>query len=186
MRRYDRYLSIIRIIVVLAALALGIYVALSPGIVYAPVPRVILFLLVSLLPAVLFGAEAASRFELKIPGFVFATAGAAAVSLGILVTLHHLSKPQQQIAVFHILDEEGQPVTNLDRQGAVQVPLTNEGISITPFVDGNTIVLIFPEQVGECEIRVRPISMGKTYSGKVSYSGNRESALRLGTHLRSN
>jgi hypothetical protein len=160
------------------------YVALSPSVVYAPVPKVVLFLLVSLLPAVLFGAEAASRFQLKMGGFVFATAGAAAVSLGTLLLLTHLSKPQQQIAVFHVFDENGAPVNNLDRQGAVEVPLTSLGISITRFIDGNTVVLIFPEQVGDCDLRIKPLSIGKTYSGKVRYGGNRESELRFGTHLK--
>lgn len=184
MKPPDRYASILRIVVVFAGLGLGMYVALSPGVVYAPVPRVVLFALISLLPAVLFGAEAASRFQLKFGGFVFATAGAAAVSLGTLMLLTYLSKPQQQIAVFHVFDENGTPVNNLDRSGAVEVPVTSQGISITRFIEGNTVVLIFPEQVGECDLRIKPLSMGKTYSGKVRYSGNRESELRLGTHLR--
>ena len=40
-------------------LALMLVVALSPATVYAPTPRVILFLLGGTLPAILFGAKAA-------------------------------------------------------------------------------------------------------------------------------
>jgi len=36
--------------------------------VYAPVPKVILFILISFLPAILFGAEATSQFKLSLPG----------------------------------------------------------------------------------------------------------------------
>ena len=53
----DRYAAILRIVVVLTGLEIGMYITLSPGVVYAPVPSVVLFLLISLLPAVLFRAD---------------------------------------------------------------------------------------------------------------------------------
>lgn len=176
--------SVARIFIAVAILAVGIYVALSPQVVYAPAPKIVLYCLISFLPAILFGAEAAAKFELKLQGFVFSVFGAAAVALGTLILLTYLSKPEQQIAVFHIFDEDGQPVSNLDRHGAVEVPLSNSGLSVTKFIDGNTLVLIFPEQVGECVIRVRPLPIGKTYVGKVAYAGNRESSLAFGNQLK--
>jgi hypothetical protein len=106
MKRPDRHASIFRIIVALTGLGLGMSVPLSPRVVYAAVPRVMLFYY-NLSLAVLFGAEAASRFQLKLGGVFIAAAGAAAVSLGTLMLLTYLSKPQQQIAVFHVFDENG-------------------------------------------------------------------------------
>ena len=41
----------------------------------------------------------------------------------------------------------------------VDVLLTKQGIQVTKFVDNNSIVLIFPEQVDECECRIRPMSL---------------------------
>lgn len=182
----DRQMLILRYVVAIACLIIALYVVLWPAVAYAPVPKVVLFLLISLLPAILFGAEAASRLEFKIPGFVFTTIGAGALCFGGLALLTHYSKPEEQIAVFHILDENQQPVNNLDRPGAVQVLLTGKGLTVTKFLDGNAVVLIFPEQVGECELQIKPSAIGKTYIGKVTYSGNRESDLVFGKQLKAN
>jgi|SRR6185436_132026 len=167
-------------------LLLGLYVALSPSIIYAPVPKIVLLCLISFLPAILFGAEAAAKFDLKLPGFAFTTAGAAAIALGTLLLLSHLTKPEQQIAVYRIVDEQRQPVLGLDREGAVEVQLSNQALAVTKFIDGNNIVLIFPEQVGEVEMLVRPSLTGPTYFGKVSYAGNRQSELMLERDLKKN
>jgi hypothetical protein len=174
-----------RLVSLAAILALAVYVVFSPSTVYAPVPKIALYTLLSLLPAILLGAEAASRFEFKLPGFIFVTGGSAGLFLFVLLFLTSHTKPEQQIAVFRIFDENNQPVGNLDRTGAVEVPLTDNGLSITKLVDGNAIVLIFPEQVGECELRIKPMSLGKVYVGRVSYSGTRESRLSLGKQLKS-
>lgn len=183
MARLNTYM---RLGIVALILLLGIYVALSPNIVYAPVPKVVLFCLISFLPAILFGAEAAAKFDLKLPGFAFTTAGAAAISLGTLLLMSNLAKPEQQIAVFRIVNDQNQPVLGLDRDGAVQVQLSNQALAVTRFIDGNNVVLIFPEQVGEVDLLVKPLLMGPTYSGKVSYGGNRQSQLVLGRDLKKN
>ena len=173
-----------RWIIVFLILALGLYVALSPSVVYAPVPKVVLFCLISFLPAILFGAEAASKFNLKLPGFAFTTAGAAAVALGTLLLLNHLAKPEQQIAVYRIVDQQRQPVLGLDREGAVEIQLSNQALVVTKLIDGNNLVLIFPEQIGEADVLVKPVLTGPTYFGKVSYAGNRQSELMLGRDLK--
>lgn len=175
-----------RVTALLAILAVGGYVALSPSVFYAPTPRVVLYLLASILPAILFGSEIAATFQWKVGSLIITAAGVFASILILLFFLTWLSKPQQQIAVFHIVDENNQPVANLDREGAIEIPLTSEGLSVTKFVDNNTVVLIFPEQVGECMLRVRPSSRGPTFSGLVRYSGNRETQLVLGKNLKDN
>jgi hypothetical protein len=166
-----------------AGLLLGLVVALNPQLVYAPTPRVILYMLIALLPAILFAAEATASFKFSLPGFVASTGGAAAILLIVLLVLTHLTKPEAQIAVFDIVDKNSQPIVGLDERGAVEVPLTSSGIAVKPLVDGNTIVLIFPEQAPVVELLVRPISTGPVYRGSVSYAGNRKRTLELGRDL---
>lgn len=182
----SRLYTIGRFVIAVLILLVGLYVALSPSVIYAPVPKIVLLCLVSFLPAILFGAEAAAKFDLQLPGFAFTTAGAAAISLGTLLLLSHLTKPEQQIAVYQVVDEHRQPVLGLDRDGAIEVQLSNQALAVTKFIDGNSVVLIFPEQVGEVEMRVRPVLLGPTFFGKVSYAGNRQSELMLGRDLKLN
>src|SRR3954471_6139111 len=94
----------LRIIVALACLGLALFVALSPTVVYAPAPKVILYLLVALLPAILFAAELTAQFQLQLGWFVASAGGAAALVLITLVLLTHLTKPEEQIAVFEIVN----------------------------------------------------------------------------------
>lgn len=176
-------LAIVRTGVAVAVLVVGVIVALSPNVAYAPVPRIILYSLVALLPAILLGTEAASRLELRLPGIVFLATGSIAVFFFGLVVLTKYSKPEQQIAVFYIVDNQHQPIPNLDREGAIEVALTREGLSITKFLDGNALVLIFPEQVSTARVMVRPVSFGPTYSGEVTYTGNRQEYLVLDQDL---
>jgi hypothetical protein len=176
-------LETVRILMVIAILGLGLFVALSPRVVYAPQPRVVLYLLLSLLVSVLMGAEAVARLQLQLPGFVFVSGGATAVCFGMFWVLNHFSKPEEKVAVFYIDDEKGEPV-NLEWDGAIEVRLTAQGLQATKFVSRNALVLIFPEQVGEAEIRVRKTSDGKRYTGTVSYAGTRRVTLRLGDQLK--
>ncbi len=183
-KRIKSLFDMVRIIVLALIMIVGAIVALSPNLIYAPTPRVVLYFLVSLLPAILFGAEATSKFKFELPGFCFTTAGVFAACLGILLVLTSLSKPEEKIAVFQIFDENGQAVA-LDWDGAVEVPITDRGLTVSKFVLGNTAILIFPEQVGEVELHIKRLSTGPTYSGTVSYAGSRTSKLFLGKQLRS-
>ena len=109
-----------RIVVMLIILGVAVFVALSPRIVYAPQPRVVLYFLLSILPAILFGTEAAVRLKLDLPGFSFISSGAAAVCFAMLWLLNHFSKPAEKIAVFYIYDEHDNPV-DLQWKDAVEV-----------------------------------------------------------------
>ena len=95
-----------RIGVSISVLLVGLYVSISPELVYAPTPRTILYLLVACLPAILFASEAAASFEMRLPGFIASAGGAAAVTFLGLFLLSHFSKPDTQIAVFHIYHED--------------------------------------------------------------------------------
>jgi hypothetical protein len=176
-------MEIVRIVVMLAILAVAVYVALSPRIVYAPQPRVVLYFLLSVLLSVLLGAEAVAQLRLELPGFCFVSASATAVCFAMLWVLNHLSKPNEKIAAFRIVDETGKPV-NLELKGAIDVPITPGGLRVTTLTTGNTVVLIFPEQVGEAEIHVWKVVGGPVYTGTVSYAGSRTTTLRFGDALR--
>ena len=177
--------DLIRIVTMLLILALAFYVALAPNIVYAPVPRVILFLLVALLPAILLGAESATRLKLELPGLVLTATGAAAILFGMLFLLNYLAKPQEQIAVYQVVDENGEAVP-LDWDGAIDVSPSERGLSITRFVEGNTVILVFPEQVAQAEIRIKKSRSAPAYSGQVNYAGSRTLKLKLGNDLKLN
>lgn len=179
----SKTVNIVRICTIAGILLLGIYVALKPDLVYAPTPKVVLYLLISFLPALLIGAEASTRFEFKLPGFVFTTAGACAVCFGSLILLTKLTKPEQQIAVYHIIDEEDQPIT-LEYEGAVDIETTSNGLKPVKFVDGNTIIIIFPEQVGKVKLKVRKSDISHLYSGEVNYAGDRMTDLKIGRDLK--
>lgn len=176
--------NVIRIVSAIAILAVAIFVALAPNVVYAPVPRVVLFLLVAILPAILFGAEFAAKFEFKLPGLLISASLVTGAIFGLLYLLNHFAKPEEKIAVYQIVDENNAPVT-LDFEDAVIVPVTPNGLTVTKFVDGNTVILIFPEQVGQAEILVKKSPSDVTYTGQVNYAGTRRSKLMLGTDLQS-
>ena len=175
-------MQVFRIVVMSVVLLLCVYVALSPKIVYAPVPRMVLFFLVSVFLAILFGAEAVSQLQLKLPGFTFVTAGAAALSLGTLWFLTKLSKPEEKIAVFHVLDDQGKPVS-LEHKNAYKVLLSSSALQVTTFASGNTLICIFPEQVGEAELQVR-LTANTTFSGNIGFAGSRQTKLILGKDLK--
>jgi hypothetical protein len=176
-------MEVVRIIMAISILVVAVVVALQPRVVYAPQPRVVLYFLMSVLVATLLGAEATAQLQLKLPGFCLVSSGAAAVCFGMLWLLNHLSKPEEKIAVFSVEDEHGMPV-NLELDQALDVALTPTGLQVTKFVTGDTVILIFPEQVGEAELRVRKTANGPRYTGMVSYAGSRSTKLRLGRDLR--
>jgi hypothetical protein len=173
----------IRVVTILVGLAIAAFVALSPNVAYAPTPRIILYLLTSLIPAILFAGEVSTRLQLRLPGLVFTATGTAAFTLTTLIILTHYSKPEAQIAVFHVVDENDDRVP-LDWQGAVETPVSGTGIGVTRFVDGNALVLIFPEQLPEVELRVKRTSGGRPCVGTVGYAGTRQYKLVLGRDLR--
>lgn len=179
----DRPLRVTRIAVALGTLLLAIFVALSPRTEYALVPKVVLFLLVALLPALLFAAEATAQFNLNLGWFVASASGAAALALITLVLLTHLAKPEQQIAVFEIVDERDQPIAGLDRNDAVSIPLPSNATPAEHFIRDNSVLVVFPEQTPTVDLLIRPIAHGTVYRGSISYAGYRRTRLVLGRDL---
>ena len=160
------------------------YVVLSPNVVYAPVPRLMLYFLSSAAIAVFLGAEAATKFELKVPGMIFVTGGTVAAAFFLLWFGTNYVKPDQQVAVFQVFDENGREVRLDWGDEAVKLSPTASGLTGTLVVSGNMMVLIFPEQVVEQDVRVMKTSDGHPYVGKLTYAGSRKSMLKLGTDLK--
>jgi hypothetical protein len=171
-----------RTVLILVVLGLGLYVALVPNLVYAPTPRIVLFFILSVIPAILFGSEVSSRFNVTLPGFVFAVAGAGAVFFGSLFLLDFLSKPEEKIAVFTFRDENGNDL-RIDAPDMLQISLSNTALPVSKFTEGSTLVVIFPEQVGEVNISIVKITGDKPYRGKIGYAGTRKMDLQLGKDL---
>jgi hypothetical protein len=175
----NKYLKPLILVVILG---LGIYIAVSPNIVYAPAPRIVLFFILSIVPAILFGSEIASRFEVSLPGFAFTVVGAGAVFFGSLFLLDRFSKPEEKIAVFSFYDENGNPLA-IDAPGMIRISLGETGLSVTDVYKGNNLIVIFPEQVSEVHVDVYPVADEKPYHGVLTYAGTRKSRLSLGTDL---
>ncbi len=178
----EKATTITKIVAIVLVLGLALYVAFTPDVVYAPVPKMVLFFLISIIPATLIGADVASKFSLKLPGIAFTTVGACAIFFAALTMLTKYAKPEEQIAVYEIIDENDEKVPL--EWGAVDIPITHKGMTVTKFVSGNAVALIFPEQVGKVPIRVKKAPAGKTYSGSVTYAGSRTSTLKLGKELK--
>jgi hypothetical protein len=175
-------MNILRIVSVAVILGLMAYVAISPAATYAPVPRLMLFMLASSAIAIFLGAEASTRLRLKLPGFALVTAGTAALGFAFLFYLTHALKPDLQVAIYQIQDETGRDL-RVDVAGAVQlyeIPTGRPGFFIA---QGHHLVITFPELVPEQTIRIRKTTDGEYYRGKVSYAGTRQMSLRLGTDL---
>jgi hypothetical protein len=172
----------IRALMALAIFGLGFYVALKPSVVYtSATPEVVLYFLISLLPAILFGTEATTRFNLRLPGFCFVTGGALAACLGTLFVLSYLSKqsdlskPHEKIGLYHIKDHEG-----------TDVSLDDDSIDsrVKHYVDGNVLILVFPDRLGEVDMAVKQSHNGPSYRGKVRYASESDLLLDGGLQLK--
>lgn len=176
-------MKVARLVAMALILVLMGYVVLSPTATYAPVPRMMLFLLASSAIAIFLGAEASTRLELKLPGFALVTAGTAALAFGLLWFLTNTLKPDLQVAIYQVQDEGGRDV-RVDLDGLVQVNEIPSGRPAFFVSQGNYLVLLFPELVPEELIKLRKATDTPYYQGKVSYAGNHQMILKLGTDLK--
>lgn len=177
--------NIVKLVIIFLLIGLGIYIVLfNPFIVYNSVPKIILFLLFSLLPAVLFGAEAQSKFKLNLPGFTFVTTGAAALCAGMLLLLVTLTKPEDRIAAFRVLDMNNQSINNLQREGAVK--LYSESITERPKVmaENDLLVLLYKEQVSKITLEIAPTSVNIIYRGEINLNQKNNGNIILGEDLK--
>src|SRR5688572_19529305 len=100
-------MKVLRMAAVSVILLLMIYIVLAPHVTYAPLPRLMLFLLASSAIAIFLGAEASTKFKLQLPGFLFVTAGTTALAVFLLWFLNNTLKPDLQVAIYQVQDEDG-------------------------------------------------------------------------------
>lgn len=173
----------VSVLAILVALGVGVAVVFVPGLVYTPPQKVVVFFLLALCPALLLADRASARFEMKLPGMVFTATGAAAILFGSLFALDHLAKPQQQIAVFEVLDDLRNPYP-LDSSEFRLHPDHSTGLVPTRFIDGSTLVLMFPQQLPAVTVSLTDPLSRKTYRGTITYAGNLTSDLIVGKDLK--
>jgi hypothetical protein len=161
---------------------LAVVVALTPGVVYAPVPRVVLLILVAILPAVLISSEASTKFKINTWLFVLSASGLTAVFFGVLFAAYHFMKPDVQIAVYYVFDNQRNhnPVDVSWGDKAVVVQVTQSGLRPSVYRDGNALVMIFPEQVEEADVYIRRSPSARPVRYTLRYAGTRKSELFLG------
>jgi hypothetical protein len=176
-------MNMLRTIGVGAILILMIYVVLVPNVTYAPLPRLMLFLLAASAIAIFLGAEAGTRFKLELPGFLFVAVGTTAVAVFLLWFLNNALKPELQVAIYQVQDEDGRDL-RVDFADAVQLSEVPSGRPGFFVAQRNYLVVTFPELVPEQIIRIRRTTDGEFYTGKLSYAGTRQTFLRLGSDLR--
>ena len=175
--------TIIDYALLVGILAFGVVIVAHPGLVLAPAPRVTLYFILSVAPAYLLAKNVQAQLELKMGPMMAVLGGSFAAFVTLLFVLTHLTKPEVQIAVYNVFAKEDgvEMEVNLEGKDVVQVLRSGSGANVDSYVDGNTLILIFPEQVSEAEVQIRwPVS-GPVYTEKLTYAGTRSSRLVLKT-----
>ena len=157
---------------------IALYVMFHPGVAYAPVQRSLIFVTVAFMVALGCGQQVASaRLEIKLGWLAATYTGVFAVVFGLSWWLTKLSAPHTAVAVYHVYNEDTSQY-RLDLKGTVDIKETKEGSFARAFVDGNTMVIIFPEQAPEIEVGIRfPPMTGNQKWTTLSFAGTSETDL---------
>src|SRR5207248_4166398 len=119
---------------------------LVPNATFAPVPRLMLFFLSSAGVSILLGAEASTKFRMKLPGFFIVTTSTAALAFGFLMYLTSAIKPELQVAIYDVFDEDGKEAM-IDWDGAIELREVSSGRPGFFVAKRNRLVVTFPELV---------------------------------------
>ncbi len=157
-----------------AILILALIVALNPNVAYAPTPRVILYFLMSVFPAIIFAGELQAKFEFTVGKFVAAGSGVFAAMLILLLTLDYLTKVELPVTVYEVVraDDNTKPYA-IDGPGAVMVESDSKGRSATVFTKANQLLVIFHKESPKAYLKIRGPD-GAMQSLPVVYSGSHE------------
>jgi hypothetical protein len=177
--RFERRARLIADLAVLAALViLAIFIALSPSVVYQPVSRVIVFMLVAIATGLALGRQVTGTLEIK-GGWATATfGGIVAVVFAAFFLLTRAATPALDVRVFQVSDG-GEPV-GLQGAGVVDVRSTTD-TPVDHCVAGDKLFILFPSAAPAARIHVS--WRGQRYRAVVDASDPvRE--LRIGDELR--
>lgn len=162
------------IFIAISILILGLIVIIFPGITYTPTQRVILFLIISILPTILFADSAVkAKFVIKLPGITFLAMGTFAALLGTTFFLNYLAKPEQQIAGYNIykLQDNGSYGKMELNKEMVELETIAKGEQ-SYYIDNNTIIIVFPEQLPKATIILKPYGNNEIFECEVRYTSS--------------
>lgn len=109
---------------------------------YGPIQETVLFLVSSILVALMFGKYSKSKFKMKIGVFTATTTGSAALIFIAMLLLTNISTPKTSIGVYTLVDKLSNPLIfdakliKIAPDSRMQVP--------TYYVNDNTLIVVFP------------------------------------------
>jgi hypothetical protein len=155
------------------SLAIALYVSLATDVVFHPTRRVVVFALVALIPTILFSERMTAQFKMEIYGFLITATGVMGGFLGILFLLDWLSKPEEQIAIYTLVDEKGNDLVPFE----TQVTAKDANLDPTVVREGARLAIVFPSQSPHVRLRVTLPGEDRTYEAQLSYLGARKTML---------
>jgi hypothetical protein len=152
----------------LAALIVILSIVWNPSIIYAATPRVVLFLFLSMFPAILFGDWISSRFQFTAKQSIASGSGVFASMIIVLLLLTHFSEPDQKIVEYIVRDcSTGQPVS----LAFADAPPTLASDKLARIYKLNSsIVVRFPDDIGTVSLLLT--AGDKEYRGSINFIEN--------------
>lgn len=144
-------------IVCLAAIGVALHVSFNPNVMYPTAGRAMLYALFAVMVAIVIGRESAVYLKVKGPGVVLVAAGAFAAFLVTLYALDHIAKPHFTASVYKVYRDEvtREPVLLRESLSWEVQSSSSAPVDLTHYVDGNTLVIIFPDQAPEARLTIR-------------------------------
>ena len=179
----ERTRDTVSLVIAVAILVLGLYVAWNPTLVYASTPRLVLFFLIAMLPSILFTSSVVATITADLKWLGFSATGPAAVLFIGLFFLDKYAKPEERLAVYNLFEDQttqvfadGVSVTGgarayLDQSGhalIVHYGSSDESIQINidspvgrhfchlSYPGTRSLVLFLREEKKECELSLSP------------------------------
>jgi hypothetical protein len=176
--RFERRARLIADLAVLAALViLAIFIALSPSVVYQPVPRVIVFMLIAIATGLALGRQVTGSLQIS-GGWATATfGGIVAVVFGAFFLLTRAATPDLNVRVYEVTDG-GQPV-GLHGAGVLEVRSTTD-TPVDHCATGDKLFVLFPSSAPSARVHVS--WRGRRHSGIVDAAAPVRT-LRIGDEL---
>lgn len=156
-------LETIIVFIVLFIVVLNVFFSIG----LSPTSRTLLFWLCGILSGILFGSKTKSQFKISIPGFCFTTAGAAALSLGCLLMLHHLSREHFPVGIFTVTGY-ADSIAQLSQEN-IEVPIDGNGATAQTFLKASSLVVIFPKDSEMARVVIKSDENKLLFSGILRY-----------------
>ncbi|MBB3639659.1 MULTISPECIES: hypothetical protein [Variovorax] len=175
--KLERWNTIARWSAAFVMLLVLIYVIVGPERAYVPHARVLIYLIAGVTLALMTGAELANKFELKGPGFAVTLVGAAAVALGTVAALVHLTKPETEVVVIDILDGNLEPAMFADEMVTLR-PEAGQS-EITSVAKNGKLYVVYPSDVGVVFMMLR-YDGSSPYTAKILRPASNRLTLKKG------